>query len=43
MTHVDEEQGVEVIGMLPSAVMVLLGMAIAILPVLMQIGLIITG
>lgn len=43
MTHVDKEQGVEVIGMLPSAVMVLFGMAIAILPVLMQIGLIITG
>lgn len=41
MAHVEEEQGVEVIGMLPSAVMVLAGMAVAILPVLMQIALII--
>jgi len=43
MSHVEEEQGVEVIGMVPSAIMVLTGLAIAILPAVLQIAQIISG
>ncbi len=37
MAHSHEEQGVEVIGVVPSILMVLAGLAIAILPVIIQV------
>ncbi|MCV6589211.1 MAG: hypothetical protein OIF57_09300 [Marinobacterium sp.] len=37
MSHTEHEEGVEVIGMVPSAIMVLTGLAIAILPVILQL------
>ena len=38
MAHSEhQEEGVEVIGMVPSAIMVLSGLAIAILPVILQL------
>ena len=37
MTHSHEEQGVEVIGLVPSVLMVLGGLAIAILPAIVQV------
>jgi len=37
MSH--DEQGVEVIGVIPSVAMVLVGLVIAILPALVQVGL----
>lgn len=40
MSHTEHEQGVEVFGMIPSAIMVLTGLAVAILPVLIQLSLI---
>lgn len=37
MAHSHEEQGVEIIGVIPSILMVLGGLAIAILPAIMQV------
>ncbi|SIS40917.1 hypothetical protein [Neptunomonas antarctica] len=37
MTHTNEEQGVETIGVIPSILMVLGGLVIAILPVIIQV------
>lgn len=41
MSH--DEQGVEVIGVVPSIAMVLVGLVVAILPALVQIGLLVQG
>mgnify|MGYP005989283183 FL=1 len=38
MAHSHEEQGVEVIGVVPSVLMVLGGLAVAILPVIVQVA-----
>lgn len=37
MSHVADEQGVEVIGVIPSVLMVLVGLGIAILPAIVQL------
>ena len=37
MTHAHQEEGVEVIGVVPSILMVLGGLAIAILPAIIQV------
>jgi hypothetical protein len=37
MTHLHEEQGVETIGVVPSILMVLGGLVIAILPAIIQV------
>lgn len=39
MAHTHDEQGVEVIGVVPSVAMVLAGLLVAILPAIVQIGL----
>lgn len=41
MAHTHEEEGVEVIGVVPSILMVVAGLAIAILPALVQITLLV--
>lgn len=39
MAHTHDEQGVEVIGVIPSVAMVLAGLVVAILPALVQVAL----
>lgn len=43
MSHVHEEKGVEIIGLVPSIAMVLGGLAVAILPALVQVYLLFAG
>jgi len=43
MSHVHEEKGVEMIGVVPSIAMVLAGLVVAILPALMQVYLLFAG
>ncbi|WP_277987734.1 hypothetical protein [Marinobacterium iners] len=43
MSYAHEEEGVEVIGVVPSIAMVLAGLVVAILPALVQLYLLVTG